>query len=95
FRYYIIAYIQVFLISLLLLVLIYKHIIIILIIIELLIVNMSICIYIVIVQVEIEFYLIYYLIFMVCERILGLGLLVIIVRFRGKDLYYTFNFIKF
>jgi len=42
-------------------------------------------------QVSIEFYLIYYIIF----RILGFGLLVIVIRFRGNDLYYMFNFRKF
>jgi len=78
-----------------LLILIYKHILIILIMIELLVINMSIIIYIIIVEVGIEFYLIYYLIFSVCERVLGLRLLVIIVRFNGNDLYYIFNFRKF
>jgi len=81
------------LISVILLVLIYKHILIILM--ELLVINISIIIYIIIVEVRIEFYLVYYLIFSVCERVLGLGLLVIIVRFRGNDLYYIFNFRKF
>lgn len=86
---------QIFLISIILLILIYKHILIILIIIELLVINISIIIYIIMVEVEIEFYLVYYLIFRVCERVLGLRLLVIIVRFRGNDLYYMFNFRKF
>jgi len=63
--------------------------------IELLVINISIIIYIIIVEVGIEFYLIYYLIFSVCERVLGLGLLIIIVRFSGNDLYYIFNFRKF
>jgi len=62
---------------------------------ELLVINISIIIYIIIVEVGIEFYLVYYLIFSVCERVLRLGLLVIIVRFRDNDLYYIFNFKKF
>jgi len=66
-----------------------------LIVVEVLIVNMSIILYLVISQVRIEFYLIYYLIFRVCERVLGLRLLVIIIRFRGNDLYYIFNMRKF
>jgi len=73
-------------------VLIYKYLLIILIIVELLVVNISIIVYIIIVEVRIEFYLVYYLIFSVCENVLGLGLIVIIVRFRGIDLYYLFNF---
>ena len=59
-----------------------------------LVVNISI-VYIIIVEVRIEFYLVYYLIFSVCESVLGLELLVIIVRFKGNDLYYIFNFRKF
>ncbi|KAG5335389.1 NU4LM oxidoreductase, partial [Acromyrmex heyeri] len=81
-------YMQFFIISLLLLVLIYKHILIILIIIELLVVNISIIIHTVIVQVRIKFYLICYLIFSVCERALGLDLLMITIHIRGNDLYY-------
>lgn len=76
-------------------ILIYKYILIMLIVVEVLIVNMSIILYLVISQVRMEFYLIYYLIFRVCERVLGLRLLVIIIRFRGNDLYYIFNMRKF
>ena len=61
---------------------------IILIIVELLVEKILIIVYIIIVEVRIEFYLVYYLIFSVFESVLGLGLLVIIVRFRGNDLYY-------
>lgn len=62
---------------------------------ELLIINISIIIYIIICQSRMEFYLIYYLIFRVCESVIGLSLIVLIVRFRGNDLYYIFNFRKF
>ena len=75
--------------------LIYRHILIILTTVELLLVNISIIVYIIIVEVRIKFYLVYYLIFSSCESVLGLELLVIIVRFRGNDLYYIFNFRKF
>lgn len=44
---------------------------------------------------ELEFYVIYYLVFSVCERCLGLSLLVLIVRYYGNDLYYRFNLTKF
>jgi len=43
----------------------------------------------------IEIYLIYYLVFRVCEGVLGLGLLVLIVRFYGNELYYLINISKF
>lgn len=42
-----------------------------------------------------EVYMIYYLVFRVCESVLGLRLLVIIVRFYGSELYYMFNISKF
>lgn len=44
---------------------------------------------------NIEFILVYYLVFIVCERILGLGLIVILIRFRDSDIYYMFNIRKF
>nr|ATW72796.1 NADH dehydrogenase subunit 4L [Atta sexdens rubropilosa] len=88
-------YMQVFLISMMLLMLMYKHMLIMLMMMELLVINMSMIIYIMMVEVGMEFYLIYYLIFSVCESVLGLSLLVMIVRFNGNDLYYMFNFSKF
>lgn len=68
---------------------------IILILIELIVVNIALVIFIIFRMYEIEFYLIYYLIFGVCERVLGLGLLVQIIRYYGRDLYYRLNIRKF
>lgn len=45
--------------------------------------------------IELDFYIIYYLVFRVCEGVLGLRLLVIIVRYYGRELYYIFNIRKF
>lgn len=44
---------------------------------------------------RLDFYMIYYLVFSVCERVLGLRLLVVIVRYYGRELYYIFNIRKF
>nr|ASY95850.1 NADH dehydrogenase subunit 4L [Atta opaciceps] len=88
-------YMQVFLISMMLLMLMYKHMLIMLMMMELLVINMSMIIYMMMGEWGMEFYLIYYLIFSVCESVLGLALLVMIVRFSGNDLYYMFNFSKF
>lgn len=63
--------------------------------IELIILNISIILFMIFRIVNIEFYLIYYLVFRVCERVLGLRLLVIIIRYVGNDLYYLFNLRKF
>lgn len=66
-----------------------------LILVELMVINISLLIFLVFRIINIEFYLIYYLVFSVCEGVLGLSLLVIIVRFCGRDLYYMFNIRKF
>lgn len=68
---------------------------IVLILVEILVINVSLIFFLIFRFIKIEFYLIYYLVFRVCERVLGLGLLVIIVRFYGNELYYIFNIRKF
>ena len=82
-------------ISFFLLIFIYKYILILLILIEIVVVNMVLLIFIYYRKFNLEFYIIYYLIFSVCERVLGIGLLVIIIRYYGNDLYYIFNIRKF
>lgn len=62
---------------------------------ELIVINISLLVFLSMGAISIEFYLIYYLVFSVCEGVLGLGLLVLIVRFYGDSLYYIFNFRKF
>lgn len=59
------------------------------------VINVSLLIFLVYRMYKLEFYLIYYLVFRVCEGVLGLRLLVMIVRFYGRDLYYIFNIRKF
>lgn len=66
-----------------------------LILIELIVISISLLIFLIFRIINLEFYLIYYLVFRVCEGVLGLRLLVIIVRFCGRDLYYIFNIRKF
>jgi len=63
--------------------------------IELMVINISLIIFLIFRLINLEFYLIYYLVFRVCEGVLGLRLLVIIVRFCGRDLYFIFNISKF
>ena len=59
------------------------------------VVNISLIMYLVLRTVGLESYLIYYLVFSVCEGVLGLRLLVMVARFYGRDLYYMFNIRKF
>lgn len=84
-----------FFFSLILLIYGYKYILVLLVIIELIVVNISLIIFVLFSIMGLEFYLIYYLVFRVCERVLGLRLLVIVVRFYGSELYYVYNMRKF
>lgn len=77
------------------LIFIYKFILVILIMFELIILNLSIIIYLIYSLINLDLFIIYYLVFIVCERTLGLALLVLIVRYHGNELYYLFNLRKF
>lgn len=74
---------------------VYKFILVILIVIEFLILRISLIIYIIFRVLRIEVYIIYYMIFRVCERVLGLIILVLIVRYHGEEIYYSMNLFKF
>lgn len=67
----------------------------ILIVVEIIILILSMIIFIVYRFYNLEVYIIYYLIFRVCEGVLGLSLLVLIVRIFGNEMYYTYNIRKF
>lgn len=79
----------------LLMMIVYKFILIILIMIEILILMISVLIYIIMRIINLEFYIIYYLVFSVCERVLGLIILVLVIRFYGNEIYYRINLLKF
>lgn len=73
----------------------YKYILRLLILMEVLVIRISLIMYIILRFVSMEYYLLYYLVFRVCERVLGLSLLVIIIRFYGSEIYYVINIRKF
>lgn len=73
----------------------YKFILVVLIVFEIIILNISMIICIIYGIMGLELFIVYYLIFIVCERTLGLSLLVLIVRYHGNEIYYVFNFRKF
>lgn len=77
------------------LIFIYKFILVVLIVFEIMILNISMVICLVYGILNLELFIVYYLIFIVCERTLGLTLLVLIVRYHGNEIYYLFNFRKF
>lgn len=78
-----------------LLIFLYKYILILLLLIELLVLNISLMMYLIFGIVRLDFYMVYYLVFRVCEGVLGLSLIVMVVRYYGRDLYYMFNIRKF
>nr|YP_009945169.1 NADH dehydrogenase subunit 4L [Monomorium pharaonis]QOE17536.1 NADH dehydrogenase subunit 4L [Monomorium pharaonis] len=91
----ILIYSQLFFISLLLLVFLYKFMLVMLLLMELMVMIISLLMFMILGLMNMEFYLIYYLIFGVCEGVLGLSLLVMIIRFSGGEIYYMFNISKF
>lgn len=93
--YDIMIYGVIFLVSLMLLIFLYKYILIILLLLELLVLILSLIIFLVLGIRMIDFYIIYYLVFSVCESVLGLRLMVIIVRYYGREICYIFNIRKF
>lgn len=62
---------------------------------EFLILRISLIIYTIFRVLRIEVYIIYYIIFRVCERVLGLIILVLIIRYHGEEIYYSINLFKF
>lgn len=44
---------------------------------------------------NLEVILLYFLVFRVCESVLGLIVLVLVIRFRGNDYYKFFRILKF
>lgn len=74
---------------------VYKFMLVILIVIEFIILRISLIIYAYFRVLRIEVYVIYYIIFRVCERVLGLIILVLIIRYHGEESYYSMNLFKF
>lgn len=86
---------MIFFVSFISLIFLYKYMLVLLLFIELLVLTISLIIFLMYGILRLDFYIIYYLVFSVCERVLGLRLLVVIVRYYGRELYYMFNIRKF
>nr|DAC76918.1 TPA_asm: NADH dehydrogenase subunit 4L [Pseudomyrmex concolor] len=81
--------------SLLVLGLSYKYMLIVLLMIELVVLNLSMLIGVYFSLFGLDFYMIYYLVFSVCESVLGMSLLVMIIRLYGSESYSFFDLMKF
>lgn len=66
-----------------------------LIILEFIVLNVIILIFLIYGIVNLDFYVIYYIVFVLCERVLGLVMLILIVRYWGNDYYYFFDVMKY
>nr|DAC76866.1 TPA_asm: NADH dehydrogenase subunit 4L [Tetraponera rufonigra] len=84
-----------FFISMVLLVYSYKYMLVVLIMVELVIFNVTLIMGLSMSMINLDFIIVYYLVFSLCESVLGMALLVLCVRAYGNDLYYFFNIKKF
>nr|DAC76840.1 TPA_asm: NADH dehydrogenase subunit 4L [Pseudomyrmex peperi] len=81
------AFMYVFLMSLVVLGSFYKYMLVILLVIELIVFNLSLLLGVYLSVLDVEFYMIYYLVFSLCESVLGMTILIMIVRFYGSEMY--------
>nr|YP_010872871.1 NADH dehydrogenase subunit 4L [Pheidole smythiesii]WGV34068.1 NADH dehydrogenase subunit 4L [Pheidole smythiesii] len=93
--YDVVMYTMILFSSFLLVIFLYKYMLILLLFLELSVLNIALMMYLIYGMMSLDFYMIYYLVFSVCEGVLGLSLLVMIVRYYGSELYYMFNISKF
>lgn len=73
----------------------YKYFLIMLIILELVIINLGAYLFYVFGIINLEIIFVYFLVFGVCESVIGLIVLTLIIRFRGNDYYKVFRILKF
>lgn len=91
----IIIYFYIVLMVFLIVVNLYQYMLVVLILLELIVLNIIILIFLSFRIINLEFYLIYYMVFILCERVLGLIMLILIVRYRGNEYYYFLDVFKF
>nr|DAC76892.1 TPA_asm: NADH dehydrogenase subunit 4L [Pseudomyrmex dendroicus] len=85
----------IFFISLVLVSLNYKYMLIVLLMIELIVFNLSLFMGLYLSLMDLDFFMVYYLVFSLCESVLGMSLLVLIVRSYGSEMYNFMNLTKF
>nr|QYF07827.1 NADH dehydrogenase subunit 4L [Brachyponera chinensis] len=84
-----------FMMSLLSFIFLFKYMLMILMAMELMIMSIFIFLVLMLNFKEIEILSIYYLIFSVCESVLGMIILILVIRFYGNELLYLMNLKKF
>lgn len=81
--------------SLFLIIIYFDYFLLVLIIIEIVVISISLYIYFLFGGAGIEVLFIYYLVFRVCERVIGLSILVRVIRYYGEDYCGSLSLIKF
>nr|DAC76827.1 TPA_asm: NADH dehydrogenase subunit 4L [Pseudomyrmex particeps] len=87
-------FVYMFLISIVVLGSFYKYMLIVLLMLELIVFNLSLLMGMYLSILDMEFYMIYYLVFSLCESVMGMSMLVLIVRFYGSEMYSFFSMSK-
>lgn len=91
----IIVYLYIMLIIFLIVAVMHKYVLVVLILLEIIVLTIMMVFFLVFRSVNLEFYVIYYIVFTLCERVLGLTILILIVRYSGNDYYYFFDALKY
>nr|YP_009566979.1 NADH dehydrogenase subunit 4L [Cryptopone sauteri]QBB73602.1 NADH dehydrogenase subunit 4L [Cryptopone sauteri] len=73
----------------------FKYMLMLLMVMELLILSISLIMFLTLSFMNVEFYMIYYLVFSVCESVMGLMILIMIIRYYGNEYYFSMNLFKF
>lgn len=74
---------------------VFDYFLLILIIMEIVVISISLYIYFLFGRSDMEILFVYYLVFSVCERVIGLSILVRVIRYYGEDYCRSLNLIKF
>lgn len=92
---YVYIYVLLVFFSLLLLTLAFKYFLLVLVLVEVVVMRIGVLFYYIYRWIGLDSIIIYYLVFRVCERVMGLAILVLIIRYSGGDHYFLFNLSKF
>nr|UZT67611.1 NADH dehydrogenase subunit 4L [Parnips nigripes] len=77
--------------SCLLLTIMYNHLLMSLMSLEIMMLSLMLMTYMFMLMLNFEYFLLFYLVFIVCEGVLGLTLLILLIRFKGMDKLYLLN----
>nr|YP_009130789.1 NADH dehydrogenase subunit 4L [Ibalia leucospoides]AIK21710.1 NADH dehydrogenase subunit 4L [Ibalia leucospoides] len=80
-----------YMMSLMMFTILYKYLLMSLMSLEMMMMSLLMMIYLVLLNKSFEYFLLFYLLFIVCEGVLGLSLLILLIRFKGLDKLNSIN----